>query len=136
MRDGDRDDLAWAKAISDPHFLNEKPEYRLIRMSELYDDCYGFVDHTNDPSPLSLIKLPEQEDPLALVGYKNYQLEYLRYDILNRFGLSFETWFHYPYAKRKSFVEAIEEHVKLFPDPSNELKKIQKEMEGLYKPQT
>ncbi|AUG86696.1 hypothetical protein MADMEL_269 [Erwinia phage vB_EamM_MadMel] len=130
LSESDRSD-AWDVALENPTFLTENWEYPLIRLTELYDDTFGIIDHNAETSPLSLILQVEQEDSLALVGYRKYELEYLRADILGKFGLSFDKWMKYPYCKRKSFIEAIRDHDAETPDASRQLKELQKQLDGM-----
>jgi len=100
-------------------------------MTELYDDTFGIIDHDMETSPLSLVIQSEQENSLDLVGYRNYVLEYLRCDILGKFGLSFQQWMKYPYCKRKELMYGLLDFNKELPDGQKELKKLQEELSKL-----
>jgi len=100
-------------------------------MTELYDDTFGIVDHDAETSPFSLVMQSEQENSLDLVGYRNYVLEYLRCDILGKFGLSFQQWMKYPYCKRKELMYGLADFNKELPDGQKEMKKLHEELAKL-----
>jgi hypothetical protein len=100
-------------------------------MTELYDDMFGIIDHDKETSPFSLVMQAEQENSVALVGYRNYVLEYLRCDILGKYGLSFQQWMKYPYYKRKELIDALEAFSKELPDQKKQLEQLQKDLAKL-----
>lgn len=100
-------------------------------MTELYDDTFNIIDHDRETSPFSLVMMAQQENPLELVGYRNYVLEYLRCDILGKYGLSFDQWMARPHYKRKELVESLEAFNKELPDQSKQLKQLQDELNKL-----
>ncbi len=78
----------------------------IVKSWEVYDDNFRVVNH-DDPSPLSAILMTDQEDPMKAVGYEEYALEYLRYDIGGKYGLSYDEWMAKPYCKRKVLLNAL-----------------------------
>lgn len=100
-------------------------------MTELYDDTFGIIDHDAETSPFSLVLQSPQENSLELVGYRNYVLEYLRNDVLGKYGLSFQQWMQYPHYKRKELLEALEVFIKEMPNQGKQLEDLHKELKKL-----
>jgi len=85
--------------------MSGDPEVAQLRLLELYDDTYGFIDHDTDPSPFSLVSQVEQEDSLLVSGFGGYVDEYLEARIYELTGITLDVWMTYTHAKQQMIKE-------------------------------